>query len=103
MPKFYIRWRMNPKVPIKTEEELERAVLLMLKGVKADLQAGLMKDWGMCIDGSGGYMVCEVPSEAELFDSLHKYRAYVGFDAMQVLTVEQTMESRKQTGSQTGK
>jgi len=102
MPKFFIRWRMNPKVPVKTEAELNRAVLLMLEGVKADLQAGLTKDWGMCVDGSGGYLVCEVPSETELFNSLQKYRAYLDFDAMQVLTVEQAIKSRKQTASQTG-
>jgi len=92
---------MNPKVPIKTEDELDKIVLLMLGWVKADLRVGLMKDWGMCVDGSGGYLVCEVPSEAELFNSLHKYKTYLDFDARQVLTVEQAIESRKQTALET--
>jgi len=92
---------MNPKEPLKGENELEKAVLLMLKGAKAELQAGLMKDWGICVDGSGGYMVYEVPSEADLFNSLQKYRSYLNIDARQVLTVEQAIESRKQAASQT--
>jgi hypothetical protein len=94
---------MNPKEKFKTGEELERFVLRMLEGVKADLQAGVMKDWGICADGSGGYLVYEVPSEADLFASVRKYMPHVDFDVRQVLTIEQAIESRKAAASQAGK
>jgi Domain of unknown function (DUF3303) len=93
---------MNPKVPIKNEDELNKTILLMLKGVRTELQAGLMKDWGICADGSGGYMIYEVPNEAKLFEHLDKYRTYISLEARQVLTVEQAIESRKQATSQAG-
>jgi hypothetical protein len=93
---------MNPKVPIKNEDELNKTVLLILKGVRTELQAGLMKDWGICADGSGGYMIYEVLNEAELFEHIDKYRTYISLEARQVFTVEQAIESRKQATSQTG-
>ena len=102
MPKFYVRWRMNPKETFKTAEERGKFVALLLDGVKADLQAGVMKDWGSCIDGSGGHCIYEAPSEADVFASLHRWMPHVDFDARQVLTVEQLLESRK-AASQTGK
>jgi len=98
--KFYVRWRMNPKRPFKNAEELEKLVLHMLEGVKADLQAGVMKDWGMSVDGSGGYLVYEVASEADLFASVRKYMPHVDFDVRQVLTIEQAIASRKAAASQ---
>jgi hypothetical protein len=103
MPKFYVRWRMNPKVPIATEDELNKTVLQMLEGAKSELQAGSMKDWGICVDGSGGYFIYEVPDEARLFEYIGKYRPYVDLEARQVLTIEQAIESRKQASSKTGK
>ena len=93
---------MNPKVPIKNEDELNKTILLMFEGVRTELQAGLMKDWGICTDGSGGYMIYEAPNEARLFEHLDKYRTYISLEARQVLTVEQAIESRKQATSQTG-
>jgi len=103
MPKFYVRWRVNPKRPFKTAEELEKFVLHMLEEVKAELQGGLAKDWGICVDGSGGYLIYEAPSEADLFASLHKWMSHVDVDVRQVLTVEQAIESRKAAASQAGK
>jgi hypothetical protein len=91
---------MNPKVLIANEDELNRTVLRMLEGVKAELQAGWMKDWGICVDGSGGYLIQEVPSEAKLFEHLDRYRSYIDLEVKQVLTIEQAIESRKQVASQ---
>lgn len=92
---------MDPKVPIRNEDELNKTIILMLNGVRTELQAGLMKDWGICADGSGGYMIYEVPNEAKLFEHLDRYRTYISLEARQVLTIEQAIESRKQATSQT--
>ena len=103
MLKFYVRWRPNPKETYKTAEERGKFVLLMLEGVKADMQAGIIKDWGCCIDGTGGYSIYEVMSEADVFASIKKWVPHVDFDVRQVLTVEQLLESRKGDASQAGK
>jgi hypothetical protein len=94
---------MNPKETFKTPEERGKSVMVMLDGVKADIQAGMIKDWGNCIDGSGGYSIYEVPSEADVFASLHRWIPHVDFDVRQVLTVEQLIEARKGVAPQTGK
>jgi hypothetical protein len=103
MIKFYVRWRINPKATFKTADERGKFLLLLLEGVKADMQAGLIKDCGICIDGSGGYSIYEAPSEAEVFASLRRWMPHVVFDARQVLTVEQLLESGKGDASQAGK
>ncbi len=96
MLKFYVRWRANPKFCPKSAEEQERIRLPMLKTVKADFQVCAIKDWGRCIDGSGGYTIWEMPSEADLFASLKKYQPYLEFDVRQVITVEQAIEYSEQ-------
>jgi hypothetical protein len=86
---------MNPKETFKTAEERGKFVAEVLDGAKADLHAGIMKDWGSFIDGSGGYCIYESPSEADVFASLHRWIPQMDFDARQVLTVEQLLEARK--------
>ena len=93
---------MHPKETFKTAEERGKFVARILIETKADLEAGIMKDWGSFIDGSGGYCIYEAPSEADIFSSLHRWAPHVDFDARQVLTVEQLLEARKST-SLTGK
>ncbi|MCP8305069.1 MAG: hypothetical protein H3Z50_06365 [archaeon] len=68
--------------------------LSMLEMVKADLKAGVLKDWGLCSDGSGGYGFSEL-SEADLYTALLKWIPYVNFDIKPVLTVDQTIDSIK--------
>lgn len=102
MPKFFVRWRMNPKETFKTAEERGKFVAEFIDGAKADLHEGIMKDWGSFIDGSGGYGIYEAPSEADVFASLRRWMPQMDFDARQVLTVEQLLEARK-AASLTGK
>lgn len=96
MLKFYVRWRMNPKETFKTPEERGKFVMAMLGSVKAEMQAGAIKDFGICTDGSGGYAIYEVPNEADVFASLQKWASHVHFDARRVLTVEQLIQARKE-------
>jgi len=94
MTKFYMRWQLDPtKIPVNPEE---RAKLWqsMLEMVKADLNAGVLKDWGMCSDASGGYGFSEL-NEVDLYTALLKWMPYVTFDIKPVLTVNQTIESLK--------
>ena len=52
MPKFLILWEIDPTFTPKTPEERLKLWLTMLNMVKADLQAGALKEWGqMSVDG----------------------------------------------------
>jgi len=102
MLKFFVRWRMNPKETFKTPEERDNLLKMMINSVKSDMQVGLIKDMGTCIDGSGGYLIYEVQSEKEMFASLQKWMPQVAFDARQVLTIEQLTAVRKGAPSQIG-
>ncbi len=92
MVKFYLRWRANPKFCPESDEEREKMRLPMLKAVEADMHAGVLKDWGRCVDGSGGYSIWEVPSEDALFAGLRKYKPYLDFDVREVVNLEQAIE-----------
>jgi hypothetical protein len=94
MPKFFVRWRINPKETFKTAEERGKFVARILDESKADLQTGIMKDWGCCIDGSGGYCIYEEPNEAAVFASLHRWMPQIDIDVRQVLTVDQLLAAR---------
>jgi hypothetical protein len=86
---------MNPKETFRTAEERGKFVARVLDEAKADLQTGIMRDWGSCIDGSGGYCIYEATSEADVFASLHRWVPQIDFDARQVLTLEQLLDARK--------
>ncbi|MGD0450195.1 MAG: DUF3303 family protein [Candidatus Bathyarchaeia archaeon] len=96
MFKFFVRWRMSPNESFKSPEERGKFVMIMLDEVKSEMEAtGGLKDFGVCVDGSGGYCVYEVTKEADVFDSLHKWMSHVDFDVRRVLTAQQQIDARK--------
>jgi hypothetical protein len=99
MVKFYIRWRLEPsKVPVEAEERL-KGWLSMLEMIKADLNVGVTKDWGIAAGGDEGYSISEAANEAELFTRLLKYIPFVHFEVVPVLTVDQTINSIKKAAT----
>jgi len=96
MPKFLVRWRMSPKESFSSPEERGRFVMVMLDDVQEEIESGRgLKDFGVCVDGSGGYCVYEVAKEANVFDSISKWNSHVDFDVRQVLTAQQLIDARK--------
>jgi len=93
---------MNPKETFKTAEEREKYIMVILEGIKAEMEAGLIKDFGFCVDGSGGYCIYEVKREADVFTSLRQWGPHVVYEARQVFTIEQLLESRKGNVAQAG-
>ena len=103
MPKFFVRWRINPKETFKTAEERGKFVAQVIAETRAELQVGIMKDWGTFIDGSGGYCVYEASSEEAVFESLHRWTPQTIFDVRQVLTVDQLLATRSGVALPSGK
>ena len=103
MAKFYIKWWLDPsRVPVDAKERA-KGWLSMLEMVKADMKAGLIKDWGSAAGGDWGYGIYEGVSETELFTNLLKWIPYVHFKVTPVLTADQTMESIKKAAAAAGK
>jgi hypothetical protein len=96
MLKFIIRWQNNTKYCPPTEEEREKYELPSLEETYAGIQAGLTKDRGRYLDRSGGYSICEAPSEADVFAALQKWRPNIDFDVRQVVPIEEALELAKQ-------
>ena len=100
MPKFIIRWQTSTKYCPPTPEEREKLELAMLEQDYAAVKAGITKDWGRYLDRSGGYSICEAPSEADVFASLQLWRQKWGpladFDVRQVISVEEALESARE-------
>ena len=99
MPKFFVKWQLNPLAIPADPEQRVKGWLSMLDAVKTDMQTGRIKDWGNCSDGSGGYAIVEASSEADLFTSLLKWMPYVSFDAKPVTTVDETIASIKKASA----
>jgi len=69
--------------------------MVMLDEAKKEIQSGGgLKDFGVYVDGSGGYCIYEVAKETNVFDSLSKWRSHVDFDVRQVLTAQQLIDTR---------
>jgi hypothetical protein len=93
VPKFYIKWQVEPtRFPAKPEEVF-KLVCSLCEMVKADLKAGAIKDWGCAPGGWSGYIISEAPSETELNTTLQKYTTYFHFEVTPVLTIYQLLES----------
>ena len=97
MPRFYVRFSPNPKHPFKTPEERVKQVPLILGMFKADMQAGVIKDFGICMEGCSGYIIFEETSETDLFANLSKWQPYVNFDVKQVQTIDEALASLEKT------
>jgi hypothetical protein len=94
MTKFYMRWQLNQMlIPTKPEDRV-KLWLSMLETVKADLQSGVMTEWGMCNDASAGYAFIN-GDEKKVYDAILKWFPYVSFDIKPILTVDQLIDSIK--------
>jgi predicted small metal-binding protein len=99
VPKFYVKWQLDPTQAPANAKERIKAWISMLEMVKADRKAGLVKDWGCAAGGDCGYSINEAESETELFTRLLKWMPYVHFEVTPVLTVDQTIQSIKKASS----
>lgn len=99
MPKFLIKWKINPKMMPTSPEEWMELLQSMNERIKALLDSGMIVDWGEYWDGSGGYAISEGDDVANLYASLMQWWPYVGFDAKPVLTIDQVIKSTNKAAS----
>lgn len=93
MPKFLVKYKVNPLMMPTSPEERMKLLQSMNEGIKALLDSGEIKDFGEYCDGSGGYTIGEGDDLADLYASLMRWWPYVDFDAKPVLTIDQVIEA----------
>jgi len=95
MSKFLVLWKLEPTLLLADREEELTHWIPMLEAVKAGMQAGLVKDFGVFAGGMRGYAIWEVASEAELFTHLLGWMPGVNMEVEAVVTLEESIEAIK--------
>ena len=98
MSKFYIRWWKNQNIIPTDPAEQAKLWMTLLEWVKAELKAGLLKDWGSCADAGSGYCIAE-SDDLSLQSQLLKYQPWIIFSVKPVLSADQTIESITRAGA----
>ena len=94
--RFYITWHNDQTAFPTNREERAKLGVSLVEMVKADMKAGLTKDWGASASGRGGYAIYEATSETAIGEALQKYRPYIVFDSVEpIITADQVIESFK--------
>jgi len=88
MTKWYVKWKMTPQYWSLPDAERLKAGIQSLEMVKADLKAGIIKDWGIKTGTGGGFTLSEA-DETQLYEALIKYRPYTAFEVTPVIPFDQ--------------
>ncbi len=92
VPKYYVKWTMNPLEIPKSPEERMKAWQMATQMVMEGMKTGPVKDWGMTTDLSEGYSILEAANETDLAAYLAMWIPILNLVAKPVLTVVQTAE-----------
>jgi len=96
MVKWLVKWKLTQQYWSLPTEERQKVYDRLNAMTKASMDAGRIKDYGVCPDISGGYSILE-SSETELYEALAKYAPYVSFEATPVISFEKAAEIVKKT------
>jgi hypothetical protein len=95
MTKYYVKWTMNPLELPKSPEERMKLWQLMAEMTKADMKAGIVKEWGITTDLNEGFSIIEFANETEAAAYTLKWIPALNVVAKPFLTVEQGEEALK--------
>lgn len=98
MPKFLVRWQVNPRTIPADPEQRAKLWMMLLERVKADVDSKTIIDWGIFADASGGYTIRETDEET-LMAAIFKMNSYILCDVKPVLTIYQAKESLKKAAA----
>jgi aminoglycoside phosphotransferase (APT) family kinase protein len=95
MTKYYAKWTVNPLEIPKSPEERMKLWQSMLEMTKADMKAGIVKEWGMTSDLSEGFTINEFANETEAAAYTLRWIPALNVVAKPFLTVDQSLEILK--------
>jgi hypothetical protein len=90
MAKYLLLWEMDStRIPEDPSVRKEHWRTLQ-DAVVNQLEAGQMKDWGLCVGELTGYCIIE-GSESDVGKVTRGFVPFVGFDVKQVITIHQAI------------
>jgi hypothetical protein len=93
-----MRWHINPLTTPVNPEERGKLWINLLEMVKADMKSGLLTDWGIWFDSSGGFAIAE-SEEDTLHAAILKWIPYIVFDIKPVLSVDLVLGNIKKAAA----
>jgi hypothetical protein len=96
MPKFLVRWKMNPHMIPADPEAQGKLMSSLFQMAKDDEKAGVCLNWAMFPEASGGISFSH-QSEEELASILMKYYPYIFFKVKPLLSLDQSMRAFQKT------
>ena len=89
MGKYLLLWEIDPtKIPVDLKERGGEFGALM-KVIKQDMKAGILRDWGLFVGEHNGYSVVE-GTEVEVIKATQRYTPFVCFAAHPIASVNHT-------------
>ncbi len=94
MGRYLLLWEIDPtKIPVDIKKRGGDFGALM-KVIKQDMKAGILKDWGLFVGEHNGYSVVE-GTEIEVIKATQRYTPFVCFEAHPIASVNHTGEMIK--------
>ena len=94
MGKYLLLWEIDPaRIPVDLKERGGKFGALM-KVIKQDMKAGILRDWGLFVGENHGYSVVQ-GTEVEVIKAIQRYTPFVFFASHPIASVNQAGEMIK--------
>ena len=102
MVRWFVVWKNTQLYWALPDEERLKIVEASAQRLKAGMEAGLIKDWAMKADSSGGYMIVE-GTETQLFETVMPTSKYVSCEGTAVISLSSFLEALDKRKAAIGK
>ena len=92
MAKYLLLWELDTSRISEDPGVRKQHWNALQDAVVKQLEAGQMKDWGLCVGELTGYCIVE-GSQAEVAKITRGYVPWVNFEVKEVVTIHQAMEN----------
>jgi hypothetical protein len=90
MGRYLLHWEIDEsKIPVDAQER-KTGWLMMLEMTKQDMQAGLVKEWGVFVSQTKGFTISE-GTEEQMHAIALKYVPFVRFNIYPLLSRDQVV------------
>ena len=91
MAKWLVMWKMTQEYWSLPDATRFKILEDAMKTVKADMDSGFVKDWGIKADNSGGYIIYE-GTETRCVEACMRYAKYLSSEGTPVISLTQFSE-----------
>ena len=92
MVRWFVVWKHTQHYWALPDEERMKIVEASAQKLKKDMEAGIIKDWAVKADNSGGYLIVE-GTEAQLYQTVMPTSKYVSCEGTAVISLSSFLEA----------